>query len=75
MYSADNLNMYSYHNRIKQRIRNGELVGIDKGYGEYLFILIFNTYPYTRPIREKAAYKYEYLFPQFGFKPTRLKDD
>lgn len=47
--------MYSYHNRIKQRITNGELVGYEfvEDYpkiGEAL-VLKFNTYPPLRPIR------------------------
>ena len=47
--------MYSYHNRIKQRIRAGELVGYDwqedyPGIGECL-LLIFKTEPMFRPIR------------------------
>lgn len=47
--------MYSYHNRIKQRIRNGELVSHHKadnypGIGLAL-VLVFNTPPFLRPIR------------------------
>lgn len=46
--------MYPYHNRIKQRIKNGELIdryfGIRKNIGECL-ILVFNTEPRERPIR------------------------
>ena len=47
--------MYSYHNRIKQRIRNGELVSHYKadnypGIGPAL-VLVFNTTPFLRPIR------------------------
>lgn len=47
--------MYSYHNRIKQRIRNGELVSHYKadnypGIGQAL-VLVFNTPPFLRPIR------------------------
>lgn len=47
--------MYSYHNRIRQRIRNGELVDhyFTDGYkniGEAL-VLVFSTEPYLRPIR------------------------
>lgn len=47
--------MYPYHNKIKQRIKNGEL----KEYyfatnypkiGEAL-VLVFNTEPFLRPIR------------------------
>lgn len=55
--------MYPYHNRIKQRIQNGEL--IDHYYtanypriGEAL-VLVFKTEPFIRPIR---PYKWkEYL--------------
>lgn len=47
--------MYPYHNRIRQRIKNGELV-------DYYFtdsyprignalVLVFNTAPFLRPIR------------------------
>lgn len=47
--------MYSYHNRIKQRIRNVELVSHHKadnypGIGPAL-VLVFNTPPFLRPIR------------------------
>lgn len=46
--------MYPYHNKIKQRIKNGELVGhyfgFRKGIGECL-ILLFSTEPRERPIR------------------------
>lgn len=47
--------MYPYHNKIKQRIRNGHLIGYEftKTYpriGECL-VLRFENYPFTRPIR------------------------
>lgn len=47
--------MYSYHNRIKQRIRNGELIDhyFTENYpniGEAL-VLVFNSPPFMRPIR------------------------
>ena len=47
--------MYPYHNRIKQRIANGELIGYEfvEDYpkiGEAL-VLKFSTYPPIRPIR------------------------
>lgn len=47
--------MYPYHNHIKQRIANGELVGYEfvedyPGIGEAL-VLKFNTYPPLRPVR------------------------
>lgn len=56
---------YSYHNRIKQRIRNGELSG-----HEYLdrykqispcLMLYFTTEPFTRPIRPHRFAEYEEL--------------
>lgn len=54
--------MYSYHNRIRQRIRNGELVDhyfTDnyKNIGRAL-VLVFNTEPYLRPIREHQWNEY-----------------
>lgn len=47
--------MYPYHGRIKQRIRNGELIGYEfvedyPGIGEAL-VLKFSTVPALRPIR------------------------
>lgn len=47
--------MYPYHNRIKQRIKNGELIGYEfvkdyKNIGECM-LLYFKTFPHTRPIR------------------------
>ena len=55
--------MYPYHNRIKQRIRNGELVGYEftenyKNIGACL-LLIFNTPPFERPIRPHKYGEYE----------------
>lgn len=54
--------MYPYHNRIKQRIKNGELVGYDfvdnyKDIGECL-LLYFSTPPFERPIRPHKYYEY-----------------
>ena len=51
--------MYSYHNRIKQRIKNGELIGIEKGVGEFELVFIFCTPPFTRPIRRSSIWRYE----------------
>ncbi len=53
---------YSYHGRIKQRIRNGELIDwyITKDYpriGEAL-VLIFGTAPLKRPIRPHRYNEY-----------------
>jgi len=48
--------MYPYHNKIKQRIKNGELIGwyIDDDYPKIgrALVLIFNAEPFKRPIRE-----------------------
>ena len=54
--------MYPYHNRIKQRIRNGELIDhyfTDNypGIGEAL-VLVFNTIPALRPIRPHRYVEY-----------------
>ena len=51
--------MYPYHNRIRQRINNGELIGIEESLRpEFAFVLVFKTYPFTRPIRHHAVDKY-----------------
>ena len=51
--------MYPYHNRIRQRINNGELIGIEKSEkNDFAFVLVFNTFPFTRPIRHHSIYKY-----------------
>ena len=54
--------MYPYHNRIKQRIRNGELVGYEfadnyKSIGECL-LLYFDTPPFVRPVRPDRYEEY-----------------
>ena len=50
---------YCYHNRIRQRINNGELIGIEPSEKEeFAFVLVFNTYPFTRPVRHQAVEKY-----------------
>ena len=57
--------MYPYHNKIKQRIKNNELISY-----EYLekyknispcLLLHFDTKPYLRPIREHRFNEYEEL--------------
>ena len=54
--------MYPYHNKIKQRIRNGELTGwyIDENYPRIgrALVLLFNTEPFKRPIREYRWQEY-----------------
>ena len=54
--------MYSYHNTIKKRIRNGELIGYEliddyKNIGECL-LLTFNTPPFERPVRPHKYHEY-----------------
>lgn len=57
------ITVYSYHNRIKQRINNGELVdhyftNNYPGIGEAL-VLVFNTDPFLRPIRPHKYHEYK----------------
>lgn len=54
--------MYPYHNEIKKRIRNGELIGFEfvenyKNIGECL-LLIFSTEPFERPIKPHKYHEY-----------------
>lgn len=54
--------MYPYHNEIKKRIRNGELIGFAyvynyKNIGECL-LLYFSTPPFERPIRPHKYHEY-----------------
>jgi hypothetical protein len=43
-----------------ERIKNGELVGFElTDGGEFALVLKFSTYPFSRPIRPHAVYKYE----------------
>ena len=60
--------MYPYHNKIKQRIKNNELVSY-----EYLekykdispcLLLHFDSEPSVRPIREHRFKEYEELFKE-----------
>lgn len=55
--------LYSYHNRIKQRIKNGELVDHYftqnyPGIGEAL-VLVFKTSPFLRPVRPHKYFEYK----------------
>lgn len=64
--------MYSYHNRIKQRIRSGELVRHEivddyPNIGRAL-VLYFNTFPPVRPIRPHRWAEYKPLLE--GVKPN-----
>lgn len=55
--------MYPYHNRIKKRIANGELVShefVDRynSIKEPCLLLYFNTEPYVRPVRKHKLKEY-----------------
>ena len=57
--------MYPYHNKIKQRIKNGELIGYTfvtdyPNIGECL-VLEFSTPPFVRPIRPPKYHEYDEL--------------
>lgn len=62
---------YSYHGRIMERIKNGELIGyrFDDDWPKIgrALVLIFSTFPFTRPIRVTKWAKYvgilDELFP------------
>ena len=64
--------MYSYHNSIKKRIKNGELVDVVKiDDGTFLFAFIFSTEPKYRPIRYHSSEKYLNIIEKFKKeKPT-----
>lgn len=55
--------MYPYHNRIKQRIANGELTGFElvSHYKDIspCLMLYFKTEPQTRPIRPHRFLEYQ----------------
>ncbi|ATA90260.1 hypothetical protein CAPN001_16240 [Capnocytophaga stomatis] len=54
--------MYPYHNKIKQRIKNGELIKYEfvEKYKDIspCLLLYFNTEPYVRPVREHRFEEY-----------------
>ena len=60
--------MYPYHNKIKQRIRNNELIRFEyvKKYKNisHCMLLHFNTEPTIRPIREHRFKEYEAMFDE-----------
>lgn len=61
--------MYPYHNRIKQRIKAGELIGYEfvtdyPGIGEAL-VLRFGTLPAVRPIRPHRWAEYMELLKEW----------
>jgi hypothetical protein len=57
--------MYPYHNKIKQRIANNELIKYEyvdryKNISPCL-VLYFKTEPYVRPVREHRFSEYEVI--------------
>ena len=58
--------MYPYHNKIKQRIRNGELIRYEyvKSYKNIspCLLLYFSTEPFIKPVREHRFDEYEKFF-------------
>ncbi len=60
--------MYSYHNRIKQRIKNRELISYEyvDNYKDIspCLLLYFDTEPKLRPIRKHRFKEYEELLNQ-----------
>jgi len=61
--------MYPYHNKIKQRIKNNELVGyeyVDKYKSiSPCLLLYFSTTPEIRPIRKHRFKEYEDILHKF----------
>lgn len=57
---------YNYHARNMERIKNGELVGFEFCEGEFALVLKFSTYPFSRPIRPHAVYKYEEILRSYS---------
>lgn len=60
------INMYPYHNKIKQRIKNGEatrykLVDSYNSIKEQCLLIFFNVEPYIKPIRRHRFKEYEYI--------------
>lgn len=72
--------MYSYHNRVKQRIKNGELIGYEftdsyRNIGQCL-LLYFNTIPQVRPVRPYRYTEYIRFFASLGIDISKsLKGD
>ena len=64
--------MYSYHNRIKQRIGNHELTGYEyvEKYKDIqpCLLLHFSTEPYIRPIREHRFEMYDEILNKLKIK-------
>ena len=70
------IKVYPYHNIIKKRIKNGELVSYEyienyKNIGECL-LLHFNTYPFERPIRPHKYTEYEKILKDWKYQTKIL---
>lgn len=68
--------MYPYHNRILQRIQNGEMVAyqyVDR-YKDITpcLLLHFKTEPFVRPIRSHRFEKYEQLFDEMKLRELKV---
>lgn len=66
--------MYPYHNKIKQRIKNGELVGYEytdsyPRIGNAL-VLYFSTHPFRKPIRPQRWDEYKGMLDGVPYKMT-----
>jgi hypothetical protein len=63
--------MYPYHNKIKQRIANGELIRYEyvEAYKQIkpCLLLYFNTAPYIRPIREHRFEEYHHILQNINY--------
>ncbi len=70
--------MYPYHNKIKQRIQNGELTGYDfvRDYGRIgeCMVLYFKTYPFERPIRPYRYEEYADILRQWEIQSGKSKN-
>lgn len=64
--------MYPYHNINIQRIKRGELVKVEKGKGDYAIVLVFSTYPFFRPIKHHAVFKYAKVLLSVGIDISTL---
>ena len=60
--------MYPYHNKIKQRIKNNELINYEyvDNYKDIspCLLLYFSTKPKVKPIREHRFEEYESIFKE-----------
>ncbi|WP_392420946.1 hypothetical protein ACF3OE_06180 [Capnocytophaga canis] len=69
--------MYPYHNKIKQRINNGELIKYEfvekyKNISPCL-LLYFRTEPFVRPVREHRFEEYKQILD--GFEKNKIVEN